>query len=275
MKNYLFYLFFFLLFMNSLSAQQIMSTREFQSADFRSLAPESSKSVFISGTGGTDVLNLDKITASGGLDFTMLFSRRQKWTGRLAFNFSGNIQSSAADTTPLSTLYFPDIGTSAFLASTEISMRPVLKYLFGKNNELKDENIWDAIFVGEIAFQKRNILQDEKVYKFNIQNACLGLGLKWIHENTNSNNYLCVRGVLYPISTLEITGRDENMLSSIFTQDFYDHQKAPLAFNGYSFLVSAEINQTIIYLRSFRDYKSKGDFFFTIGIKAAATFFSF
>ena len=292
MKKIIYTILFYFLSPGLANCQQLFSSmKSIIAKDTASNAEDTTDFAYISGTGGTDALNFDKLTASGGLNMFVYLAKKIGWNGHIAFNFSGEIKTDDGDSIPLSTVYFPDIGTSSFLAGTELSLRRILQEIL-KNHLAKKpkqteklkiltDNInankltsWDFILLGEISFQKRNILKDTVNYHFNITNQDVGLGLRWFHTDNKRKHSVTGTFAVFPLNQIMITNNDEKTFNSVFAEE-RKKGNLPTTISGISVLAAIEFNETMIYFRTFRDYESLGDYYYSIGLKATGKFFSF
>jgi hypothetical protein len=236
--------------------------------------------VFIYGVGSTDALDLDKLTAAGGLSGAIKPNPRTTIT--LNFNYSGVIsKKESSDSVKLNSLYFPDIASSAFAGSFELALTGFRKYDTAK--EFKDN--WNSftdtlpnqlLFCLEGSFQERKIEKDSLLYNLGMTNINGGLKYRWTYYGKNKNKAVFTLGALY--NGVFINSNNDKTFNSLFkdeTESTASLKNIDRVINGFSLLASLQLNNTIIYFRTFDDVDRSEELAFSVGIKVTGSFFSF
>lgn len=241
----------------TLSAQQVLPyTTEEGSMKTTS---DNDDNVFIYGVGSAESLQLESLTAAGSLSAGLKLG--QGLTANVTFNFGSQaVKNEKADSVPLSLFYFPDVANTAFAGGIDYS------HQFGESKH----NL-GAFLEGSI--QRRNIEKDSLTYEFGISNISTGLKYRWIHTK-GEHKAIFTFGFLY--NYVGINRNNSDAFNTLF-DDYEVGQSAPVKryFHGVSFLASLQLDDAIVFARTYTDVNQSGDLAFTVGIKAAATFFSF
>lgn len=214
--------------------------------------------VFVYGIGGAESLELKNISASGTLNAGLLLG----WgmTANLTFNFGATaVKKENADSVPLSLFYFPDVSNTAFAMGLDkkIGLGPysnLVPYMEG-------------------SIQRRNIEKDSLTYDFGIVNANGGLKYRWVYEQ-NQHKTVFTAGLSFNYVAINKNNTDA------FNTLFYDYvapEQASIrrSFSGVCLMASLQLDDAIVFARTYDDVNRGGTLAFTVGIKAAATFFSF
>jgi hypothetical protein len=111
------------------------------------------------------------------------------------------------------------------------------------------------------------------VYDFGIINYNLGPKYRWVHER-NDHRAIFTVGLFYNYISINRNNADA------FTTLFNDYQvpdAAPIKsyFNGMSIMTSLQLDNAMLFARTYTDFNQPNDLAFTVGIKASAKFFSF
>jgi hypothetical protein len=218
--------------------------------------------LFVYGIGSAESLQLDKLTATGSLSADLRLT--DHFTCGLAFNYgSYPVKKEQADSVPLSVFYFPDISNTAFAASADYGLQL---------NDDDEQQHWLS-FVAEASIQRRNIQKDTMNFDFGIVNFNSGIKYRWIYK-PGEHSAIFTAGVFY-----NYIGINKNNTDA-FNTLFNDYSGSPVIpvrhyFNGISMLASLQLDNAILFARAYTDFGKRNDLAFTVGIKAAATFFSF
>lgn len=217
--------------------------------------------ITVFGIGSAESLQLDKLTAAGAISANLTINKYT--TATLSFNYGAvGVKKEQPDSVPLSLFYFPDLANIAFAGGVDIHAPA-----FGE--QVKHQ--WS--FSIESSIQRRNIERDSMVYQFGITNINAGPKYRWIYSR-NSHTAIFTVGISY-----NYVGINRNN-SDAFTTLFKDYQ-SPAAppvqryFHGFSFMTSLQLDNAILFARTYTDFNQSADLAFTVGIKAAAEFFSF
>jgi hypothetical protein len=249
------------------------STTKIETTD--SVQSSSSDRVFITAGGTTDALTLSQISAAGQFNTHIRLDTIHSWNLSAGFNFSGNIKTENADSITKASIYFPDIGSSAFLASMEYS--PMGK---GFKNNNPD---WDFLIVGEYSIQKRNIsftnatTNKDTTYTFTMDNFDIGIRARWKHKSSDGKNSLVASLTVLPFDRITIIQNVDNSFSQVFSKTFNTtNQGLSLQYTGLSTVFAVEYNNALVYFRTYNLYPmGHNNFYFSVGVKATAKFFSF
>jgi hypothetical protein len=258
--------------------------------------------VFVFGVGNTDALNLDKLTASGGLSLAL--KPNQRITLFLSFNYGGTVvKKEKSDSVQLSSLYFPDIASTAFTGSFEYAFAGFRKRapaiaavpatattpaiaavpMIGYKTFLQsftDNTPDQLLFSFEGSVQGRNIQKDTITYNLSVANINAGLKYKFIYQPTSSSNSaVFILGVCY--NGVFINANSKKSFDSLFkdenntTASSFNTNNLDGSINGWSILTSVQLNKVILYFRTFDDLDRAHDLGFSVGIKATGNFISF
>jgi|GEM_PF-3224418 len=254
----------------NVKAQQINKSTIGKETETDSVDKDVKDAVHIYGVGGTDALNLEKITAAGGLTVGVdLFEEKcvkdsdrvYGLKGLISYNLSGNVaKKESVDSVSLNTIFFPDIGTSAFFASGDFYRQFTSKFY--------------GLFTLEGSFQKRNIEKDSVVYGLNVTNVSFGPRFRWIHKNPKKESEAALT-ISFLFNHTEVLRESKRSFNEIFDDTEPTKATPPRIFNGFNAIAALEINRTTLYFRTYTDFDSNGDLTFTVGIKAFADIFSF
>ncbi|HET6228362.1 MAG TPA: hypothetical protein VFF27_18925 [Bacteroidia bacterium] len=274
------FLIFFLLFSNTIKAQQVLplivnkKKNEFSAKEKGELNSTDYDKIYILGSGSTDALELNKLTASGGLGVAVKPSKRL--TIFLNYNFGGNVvKKEKADSVYLSSFYFPDIASTAFSGSINLSLLP-LPFSFSKNKTIK---IFDPIAEHQLlitldgSIQERNVNRDSVLYNLNFANFDVGPKYQWLYSGKNENNAIFTIGIFY--NRVFINDNSKRDFNALFNPTGNNSVALPHGFEGISGLVSIQFNKALVYFRTYSDLNKHKDLAFSIGIKAVGEFFSF
>ncbi len=225
--------------------------------------------VFILGNGTTDALDFDKLNASGGVS---LYVKTHKHADLyLTYNFGGKVISTEkSDSIQLNSLYFPDIGTSAFAGTLDYEIP------FRKLKKIKEDEPYMQILLScEGSVQQRNIQNDSSIYHLSIANINYGVKYKWSYVSSDKkNNLVFTLGAMW--NQIFINKNNADNFNALFNGQYNknDYQIDRLI-NGLSFLASVQLNNSIIYFRTYQKNNTAADLSFTVGIKVTGKFISF
>ena len=281
----------------ALKAQQINSVLktgtkpQIKTEQQKNAAPDSDSSemksdkVFIFGVGSTDALNLDKLTAAGGLSVALKPS--QRITTFLSFNYGGTVlKKEKSDSVQLSSLYFPDIASSAFTGSIEYVVAGFRSKKMDKTYKDKkyieflrsfSDTATNQLAINiEGSIQARNIEKDTLTYNLNIANINAGLKYRWTYQSITNNSAIFTIGACY--NGVFINENSKKNFNALFIDDAapaVSLQNFDGTIHGWSLLTSVQLNKVIVYFRTFDDFDRPDGLAFSVGLKATGTFFSF
>jgi hypothetical protein len=264
MKN-LKLLFLLMIVSSTCIAQQILPVIEDKRKDDsnKALAFDKQDKIFIFGSGSTDALELDKLTASGGLN--MAAKPVERLTLFLNFNFGGSvIKKEKADSVYLSSFYFPDIASTAFSGSASFSLLP---WKFKTNAE-------HQLLLGfDGSVQERNINRDTILFNLSLANFNVGPKYQWLYSGRNDNNAIITVGVFY--NQVFINDNSQRDFNTLFNPSGSASMSMPSDLKGINGLISVQFNSALVYFRTYTDLNRGRDLSFSLGIKAIGKFFSF
>lgn len=229
--------------------------------------------VYLFGVGSTDALQLDKLTASGGISVAVKPSDRS--TFFLAFNFGGGIiKKEKSDSVLLNSLYFPDIASTVFTGAIEYSLSTFQKK--GNWKSYSVDSTHQLLACAEGSLQQRNIIKDSATLNLNAANINIGLKYRWTYHGSNDNTAIMNIGAYY--NGIFINRNNEDNFNALFNpvgnpQD--GNYNFTRTINGFSTMVSMQLNSTIIYFRTYTNLDYSRDLAFSVGIKTSGKFISF
>jgi hypothetical protein len=231
--------------------------------------------VFITAGGASDILVFNTVSAAGQLNAVIKLNPKHSWNVTAGYNICGNIKNEKADSITIASIFFPDIGSSSFLLAMEYSP-------MGKGFK-KAYPEWDFLITGEYTVQRRNvsiangITNNDTTCSFALDNYNIGLMARWIHSSKDKKNNFMASLEISPYNTVEVIQNTGYAFNKIYAKDFSTtSQGMKLNYSGMSAVFSVEYNDALFYFRTFDVYPMlQGNFFFTLGIKATAKFFSF
>ena len=232
--------------------------------------------VFFTAGGATDFLIFNNLSAAGQLNAVFKLNPKHAWNVSAGFNMSGNFKNGKPDSITIASNFFPDIGSTAFLFSMEYS-------LMNKGFKMANPD-WDILATCEYSVQRRNVVitqgttSKDTTYSFSLDNYNLGLTARWKHTSLDKKNNFIAALAVSPKNTVELIQNTGNSFKQVYYKDYtgIDSRIMRLKYSGMSAVLSFEYNDALFYFRTFDAYPMfQGNFFFSIGIKATAKFFSF
>jgi hypothetical protein len=245
-------------------AQQVLPFSNDESIE--TLSETSGKFVRVYGITNAEALGFDQLSLAGALSAEIKLSDRI--TASVAFNFGTQVlKNEKADSVPLSLFYFPDIANTALAGSLDFDL---FRWGEEKSSTKKPHHVTVGL---ESSIQQRNIERDSTIYQFGIFNANVGPKYRWIYAGEDHGAVLTF-GVFY--NHVRINRNNTDAFNTLFND--YTAPATPDIkpyFHGISCMLSLQIDDVIVFGRTYSDFNQSQDLAFTVGIKACADFFEF